>query len=181
MRIGFDLDKIFVDYPPLIPDRLVERLYRKKANGELLYRMPSRPEQLIRQFSHLSYFRPPIHNNIHFLKSLTKKNYHLFLISSRFGFLQKQTLALMQKLELDQLFEAMYFNFENKQPHIFKNEILKQLKLDSYVDDDIHLLKYIAKQNKKTALFWLHPAPTSITHPKEITQIVELSDMLAVI
>ena len=87
----------------------------------------------------------------------------------------------MQKLELDQLFEAMYFNFENKQPHIFKNEILKQLKLDSYVDDDIHLLKYIAKQNKKTALFWLHPAPTSITHPKEITQIVELSDMLAVI
>lgn len=178
MRIGFDLDKIFVDYPPLIPDGIIDRLYRKKANGELLYRIPSRPEQFFRQLSHASYFRPPMKKNVAFLKSLSKKNYHLYLISSRFGFLQKQTESLMKKLELDQIFDEMYFNFENKQPHVFKNEILKQLHLDIYVDDDIYLLKYIAKENIKTSFFWLHPTPTSVQHPKEITQIVELSDIL---
>lgn len=179
MRIGFDLDKIFVDYPPLIPEGLVDRLYRKKANGELLYRMPSKPEQFIRQLSHASYFRPPLRKNITFLKSLPKNKYHLYLISSRFGFLQKQTVNLMKSLGLDQIFDAMYFNFDNQQPHLFKNKVLKQLHLDIYVDDDIHLLKYVAKDNKKTAFFWLHPTPTSVSHPKEITQIVELSDILA--
>lgn len=179
MRIGFDLDKIFIDYPPLIPDGIIDRLYRKKANGELLYRIPSKPEQFFRKLSHASYLRPPMQTNITFLKSLPKNKYQLYLISSRFGFLQKQTISLMRKLGLDQIFDEMYFNFENKQPHIFKNEIMKQLHLDIYVDDDIYLLKYIAKENKKTALFWLHPAPTSMHLPKEITQILELSDILA--
>jgi len=179
MRIGFDLDKIFIDYPPLIPDGLIDHLYKKKANGTLLYRIPSRPEQFIRQLSHTPYFRPPIQPNIEFLKSLSKQKYELFLISSRFGFLQKQTLSLMKHLGLDQIFDAMYFNFDNLQPHIFKNQTLKGLSLDIYVDDDIHLLKYVTKDNKKTKFFWLHPTLSTTHLPKEITQIVQLSDILA--
>lgn len=85
----------------------------------------------------------------------------------------------MKRLGLDQIFDAMYFNFDNKQPHIFKNEILHQLNLNIYVDDDLHLLKYVAKTNKKTAFFWLHPTLSGVHLPKEITQIVELSDILA--
>src|SRR4051812_33664429 len=107
IRIGFDLDKIFIDYPPLVPDGIIDYLYRKKANGALLYRMPSRPEQFIRQLSHTPYLRPPIKTNITFLKSLSKKRYELYLISSRFGFLQKQTLSLMKQLGLDQIFDEM--------------------------------------------------------------------------
>jgi len=179
IRIGFDLDKIFIDYPPLVPDGLIDHLYKKKANGTLLYRIPSRPEQFIRQLSHTPYFRPPIIPNIKFLKSLSKQKYELFLISSRFGFLQKQTLSLMKHLELDQIFDAMYFNFNNLQPHIFKDQVLKELQLDIYVDDDIHLLKYVAKGNKKTKLFWLHPSLSTTHLPETITQIVQLSDILA--
>ncbi len=178
-RIGFDLDKVFIDYPPLVPDGLIDHLYRKKANGTLLYRMPSRPEQFIRQLSHASYLRPPIVPNIKFLKSLSKQKYELYLISSRFGFLQKQTLSLMNHLGLDLIFDAMYFNFNNLQPHTFKNQTLKELSLDIYVDDDIHLLKYVARENKKTKLFWLHPTLSTTHLPERITQIVQLSDMLA--
>jgi hypothetical protein len=36
MNIGFDFDKVFVDYPPIIPDYFFDRFYKKKANGTLL-------------------------------------------------------------------------------------------------------------------------------------------------
>ena len=101
MKIGFDLDKIFIVYPPLIPDRLIDRLYRKKTSGKLLYRIPSRPEQAVRRLSHISFFRPPIQKNITFLKSLTAKNHELYLISSRFQFLESATTALLRKYGFD--------------------------------------------------------------------------------
>lgn len=178
MKIGFDLDKIFIDYPPIIPDAVIDKLYKKNANGSLLYRTPSRPEQVIRQISHFSLFRPAIKDNITFLRSLPKNKYKLYLISSRFNFLERQTLTRMQQLGLDLLFEKMYFNFENKQPHLFKDEILKKLQPDLYVDDDVHLLKYVAVKNKHTKFFWLHPGPTNIHLPQNITQLIHLPDIL---
>ena len=178
MKIGFDLDKIFIDYPPLIPDAIIDKLYKKKVNGDLLYRTPSKPEQFLRQISHIPLLRPAIKHNISFLRALAKRNYHLYLISSRFGFLEKQTLSRMQELGLDLLFEKMYFNFENEQPHIFKEGVLKKLQLDSYVDDDIHLLKHVAKTNKHTRLYWLHPSPSTVHLPQNIIQLTTLPDII---
>lgn len=177
MKLGFDLDKIFVDYPPLIPDSLIDRLYKKKANGKLLYRIPSRPEQVIRKLSHYHRLRPPIKANLDFLNSLIKESNELYLISSRFGFLEKQTLSLIHNLGLDKIFKAMYFNFENKQPHLFKDEVLKKLKLDIYVDDDIHLLKYVVKGNTFTKFFWLNTSSKTEGLPKGITHISSLPEI----
>lgn len=157
MKIGFDLDKIFIEHPPFIPDSVIELLYKKKANGELLYRIPSFPEQLIRSASHHPLLRPPMKNNMDFLRSLTEKKHSLYLISSRFGFLKHQTEELISRFELAEIFDGMYFNFNNEQPHEFKNTIIKKLRLDIFVDDDLHLLKYVAKENKKTLFYWLHP------------------------
>lgn len=178
-RIGFDLDKIFINYPPLVPDGLIDRLYKKKVNGTLLYRIPSKPEQFIRRLSHTPYLRTPIIENIKFLKSLSKKENELYLISSRFGFLEQQTLNLMKQLGLDQIFDAMYFNFDNLQPHTFKNEILKKLALDIYIDDDLYLLKYVIRNNRKTKFFWLHPGSSTDDPPKNITRIAKLSEILS--
>lgn len=178
MKIGFDLDKIFIDYPPLIPDALIDKLYKEKANGTLLYRTPSGPERLLRQASHLPVFRPVIKNNIQFLRSLPKNKYELYLVSSRFDFLEKQTLSRMQELGFDLIFKKMFFNFENQQPHIFKETVLKKLRLDSYVDDDIYLLKYVARSNKHTRLYWLHPEPSTMHLPQNITQLINLSEII---
>jgi hypothetical protein len=179
MKIGFDLDKVFVDYPPFVPDRLIDKLYKKKANGILLYRIPTRPEQFVRRISHYPLLRPPIQKNVAFLKSISKKNNELYLISSRFGFLEKQTKHLVERLGLSDVFDGMYFNFENKQPHLFKNDVLKKLDLDIYVDDDFHLLKYVAKDNSHTKLFWLVPKKHDLIVPKAMTPITELSAIMS--
>ncbi len=158
MNIGFDLDKIFINYPPLIPDRFIDYLYKQKVTKyELLYRIPSRPEQYIRILSHYPIFRPAISKNVSVVKNETlKKNHTYLLISSRFSFLEKRTAAILRKYGLDQVFEGMYFNTNNQQPHMFKNELMQKLHIDRYVDDDLPLLTYLARLNKKTRFYWLN-------------------------
>lgn len=177
MNIGFDLDKVFVNYPPFIPDSLIDRLYRKKANGVLLYRIPSTPEQLLRKITHLPNFRPPITHNIEAVKNIEKKNHKYFLISSRYKFLEKMTYTLLKHYKLDELFDKTFFNFDNKQPHEFKNKVIKDMKIDRYVDDDLYLLKYVAKQNPKTTFFWLNKKINNKLH-KNIYAITHISDIM---
>lgn len=157
MNIGFDFDKIFIDYPPFIPSDIIDRLYKQKSDGVLLYRIPSKAEQLFRLLTHFSVFRPPILKNINFIKTLSKKNTNQhYLISSRFSFLENKTKVLIKKYGLDKCFHGMYFNFKNKQPHFFKNAVIKKLKIDLYVDDDLPLLIFLSKGNPKTIFFWLN-------------------------
>lgn len=157
MNVGFDLDKIFIDLPPLVPGRLIEWFYKGKPNGPLKYRIPSRAEQIIRIFSHYPILRPPILRNIDFVRKLALKNTNkYYLVSSRFGFLEKRTSDFIKRFNFDKIFNAMYFNYSNNQPHEFKNEIIKKLDLDMYVDDDLQLLEYLADKNPKTKFFWLN-------------------------
>lgn len=174
MTIGFDLDRIFINTPPFIPGNVISRLYKKKDNGELLYRIPSHPEQLFRRVTHLPLFRPPIEENLAFLQQLAKKNNKLYLISSRYKFLENVTEQLVKKHKLGSIFEKLYFNYDDKQPHIFKNEILRKLKLDMYIDDDLSLLQFVAKDNPKTKFFWLETdeKESAIAHHKTLEKNV---------
>lgn len=157
MIVGFDLDKIFIDYPPLVPSFLINRMYKKKSNGELWYRMPSSFEQKIRQLSHYSLFRPPIKENISFMEKLAEKNQHTyFLVSSRFGFLKKQTEDIVKKYGISPLFQDLFFNFKDQQPHIFKNEMMKKLKINVYIDDDLSLIKFLSKKNRDIKFYWFN-------------------------
>ncbi len=157
MNIGFDLDKIFIDYPPFAPAALINRLYLKDCNNTLSYRIPKKPEQVIRLLTHYPLFRPPIIKNIQFVKDLVRQNKDKhYLISSRFGFLKKVTLNITKRYELNKIFDGMYFNFENNQPHIFKNGIIKKINIQRYVDDDLLLLKFLCIENPKIKFFWLN-------------------------
>jgi len=177
MNIGFDFDKIFIDYPPLFPAKLIDKLYKQRDNGILLYRIPSYPEQLFRKATHLSFLRPPIKENLALLKSISKKDNRLYLISSRYKFLQHETNRLINKYELDKIFDEMYFNFDNKQPHLFKEEILKKLHLDLYVDDDLSLIKHVAKSNPNTKFFWLNTNNEKKSLPANVFEIKKLGEI----
>lgn len=177
MNIGFDLDKVFIDYPPLIPAALIDKLYKKRDNGVLLYRFPSYPEQLFRRFTHLPIFRGPIKKNLVFLKKISKKENKLYLISSRYKFLEGRTNQVVKTYGLDKVFDNLFFNYENKQPHIFKNDVIKKLHLDIYIDDDLSLIKYVAAQNPKTKFFWLTNHKKGASLGKNIYAISQISEI----
>jgi len=156
MNIGFDLDKIFIDYPPFVPDSLVNRLYRRETSNKLEYRMPGKAERTLRVFSHHPLFRPVIKQNISELKKIKKNNCKIYLISSRFGFLKKRTESLINKNGFSTIFDGLYFNYDNEQPHLFKNRIIKKLKINTYIHDDINTITYLAAQNKNIKFYWLN-------------------------
>lgn len=156
MNIGFDLDKVFIDYPPFIPDMVFDKFYKKRSNGVLTYRIPAKPEQLLRYILHHPLLRPPIEKNLQFLKAFSKTHNNLFLISSRFGFLESRTNELIKRYDFDKIFKGLYFNYGNKQPHFFKDSVIKELKIKKYVDDDFALVKYLAKHNPDVQFYWLN-------------------------
>lgn len=180
MNIGFDFDKVIIDYPPFIPNWIIDKFYKKKDNGILLYRIPGKAEQILRTIIHLPPLRQPIKKNLQAIADLASKNEHdLFIISSRFGFLKGLTTSLTKKLELEKIFRKMYFNYENEQPHLFKNRVVKELKIHKFIDDDLSLLKFLAKENPKTLFFWLNNSVKKKLSDNlfALTKIDELADI----
>lgn len=159
MKIGFDLDKVFVGYPPLVPGQLIDWLYRSHLTNQLSYRIPnSRWEQVLRRSTHLSWLRRKIEENVSFIQYLSQNPAHkLYLISSRYRFLEEKTHRLLKKYGLVSPFTAIYLNSQNEQPHFFKERVIKQLQLDLFVDDDLELLRYLKDHCPGVQLLWYNP------------------------
>jgi hypothetical protein len=127
----------------------------------------------------MSFLRPPIKKNLSFLQSLSKeKKHNLYLISSRFGFLKKQTEKLAKRHSFYSIFKKLYFNYQNEQPHEFKDRVLKEIKIDRYIDDDLALIKHLAKENPKSIFYWLNTRlKKKLTHNilavTDITEVVK--------
>lgn len=177
MNVGFDLDKVFVNFPSFIPTKIIEWRYKERSAGSLRYRIPSKAEQIIRIFSHYPLFRLPITKNVEYVRKLALANKNkYYLISSRFSFLEERTAAIIKRYKFDKIFNALYFNYSNLQPHLFKDDVIKKLKLEMYVDDDLQLLEYLAKNNPKTNFFWLNK---KLSKPleKNLVAIKDIAEM----
>lgn len=178
MRVGFDLDGIFIGSPPCIPTNLLEWLYRGPQKNGPHYRFPSlKLEQFLRELSHFYLLRPQIAKNTTFVKDLNKnKKHQLYLISSRYKFLEEKTYYLLKKYRLLNIFPSINLNIKNQQPHLFKKDAIHKLKIDLYIDDDLKLLKYLRQACPKTQLFWYNPGK-KITNPDGIIIIKKLSEI----
>ena len=115
MNIGFDFDKVFVNYPPGIPNKLIDYLYKghlalmkgKTKNVTLSYRYPGTIEQKIRMLSHAKILRPAIIENINALKKISQlKNCKTYLVSSRYGFLKSKTEEWLEKEKIEKYFSG---------------------------------------------------------------------------
>lgn len=179
MRLAFDFDGIFIDKPPFIPKEILEKLHKKKSHN-LSYRFPGKIEQKIRVLSHAPFFRPPIKNNIESLKRIVAKgNSKIYLVSSRFSFLKSKTELWDSVNNIFKYFEKAYFNFEDEQPHIFKDKVIKKEKLEKFVDDDLDLLLYLSPRNPEVKFYWVNrkgikrPLPENITHIKNLDEFFD--------
>jgi len=151
IRVGVDLDGVVVNKPVFIPKSLIEWLFRAHHNHGRKYRIPkSKLEIAVRKLSHHWLIRPPIKANITIIKKLSKaKNIKIYLISGRYQFLKNQTAAWLKVNGLSQLFPTPYINLNDLQPHIFKEQMAKKLKLDYFFDDDPIIINHFKQTNPK--------------------------------
>lgn len=194
MIVAFDLDKIFVDYPPLVPANLINWLYRHSwkdifssqesvrellqngYSGDASYHVPQNSlEIFFRKLTHILPIRPRIRANIEYVKGISAKH-QLYLITGRYGFLEKITHKLLDSYQLTPLFSHIYINSSNLQPHLFKEEILKKSKANLYIDDDLRLLKHLKNTCPGVKLFW-YSLNEENEPPGDITMIRSLKQL----
>lgn len=175
-KIAFDFDRVFVDYPPIVPTYIIDFMY-KKHNRKLSYRIPGLIERQIRILSHHPLLRAPIKKNIEALEELSKnQDLETFIVSSRFSFLKKRTNDWNRKHKISKYFHKMFFNYRDEQPHFFKEKVLRAEKIDKFIDDDIELLLYLSKRNPDISFYWItnkHPRnklPANIKRIKDVNE-----------
>lgn len=176
LKIAFDLDGIFIGSPIFIPKSIIERLY-KKSDRRLSYRIPGAVEKYIRIASHQRYLRPPIVKNINALNSFNKENgIDVYLISSRFSFLKDKTEDWIRLHRLKVHFRKMFFNYDDEQPHIFKERILRETDIDKFVDDDFDLLFYLSRRNPNISFYWVSPRGFQKKLPENLVRVKDVNE-----
>ena len=111
---------------------------------------------MIRKITHFYLFRPPIKQNIEFIKEIAKNSkYEIYAVSGRYLFLKRETEKWFEKRKIKNLFKKVYLNVENEQPHLFKEKKLKEIGAQIFIDDDEILAGYLADRSKNIKIFCL--------------------------
>lgn len=146
LRIGFDLDGVLVDKPPLIPRWFLGWLFKGSCRRLNYHCPPPGWNRKLRIWSHQPWLRPPLKVNIAYVQKLAKQqNTKLFLISSRYSFLAKPTNKLLTRRGLGEVFDRVILNRKNEPPHLFKRRALEKLALNYYFEDDPEMVGYLQK------------------------------------
>ncbi len=156
LRVGFDLDGVILYNParvvrPLIS--LVKRLFLSKR--KLAFYYPHSPiEKWMWKLFHLSsiYIAPGMDD----IKVLVKeKKIKAYIVTARYGFLGDDFKKWVKKNEIALVFDGVYYNKDDEQPHMFKERMVKKLNLDVYVEDNYDVVRYLALKNK-TKIIWIY-------------------------
>lgn len=81
------------------------------------------------------------------------------LISGRYSFLDNHLYQWLDRYEMRRVFKSVNWNREDKQPHVFKEEMIKRLNLDYFVEDNWDIADYLnnsRKFKKRVKIFWIY-------------------------
>jgi hypothetical protein len=95
-------------------------------------------------------------NGVKLLRALAAdKRFEFYLITARFDCLKANTLRWIKKQGLDNVFKEILINESYEQPHIFKKRIVKEKKLDYYIEDNWDIVRNFDKE-ENTKVFWIY-------------------------
>jgi len=156
LRIGFDFDGV-VAYNPLRivrgPITYIKRKLFKKKKTE--FYIPKSPfMKLLFWIPHQLSFFPGV--GMQTVKRLVEEGkVEAYIISGRYGYLDAQIPRWLRSRGLDTAITAVYANGQNEQPHLFKERMLKELKLDFFVEDNFDIVEHLTKKTK-TRIYWIY-------------------------
>ncbi len=156
LRVGFDMDGVLLYNPARIGRPLVSSIKqvffgKKKLN---FYYPKSSYEKLFWRLVHKSsiYNAPGLHE----ISGLVKAGkIEAYLVTARYNFLGSTVGNWVKKNKLGQTFKEVIYNSKDEQPHEFKERIIKKLKLDIYIEDNLDIVNHLTKTTK-TKIFWIY-------------------------
>src|SRR4030042_3320327 len=138
IRIGIDLDGVLALQPMngfWFRLRLMKEELLKKLSVNTYYLPRGNFERLI--WKVINQRRKPFVDNSGLLKKFSKlPNTELYLITSRYSFMKKITSDWLKKYNLMKYFKEIIYNNGDGNPHRFKVDMVNQLHLQYFIDDD---------------------------------------------
>lgn len=157
LKVGFDLDGVLLYNPARIARPLVSLLKKRKVihRKELQFFVPQTKFQKLfwRLFHKSSLFISPAIKDIE--KLVKAGEIEAYIITGRFGHLEKDTKAWFKKFDKKRIFKESFMNEQDEQPHLFKEKKIKELKLDYFVEDNWDIVNYLSHKKIKTEIIWI--------------------------
>ena len=162
LKVGFDLDGVIL-YNPVRVLRplsavLSKLIFKKKTTSFFI------PQTPLAKFAwyllHKSSFIPA--RGLNDLKKLVQEGkVEAHLITGRYASLSKDFESWMKAINSNHIFASQSHNIKNEQPHIFKQNMIKKLGLDIFVEDNWDIVRELKATSSKlqalrnTRIFWI--------------------------
>ena len=177
LRVGFDLDGVLLYNPTRTIRPFVSQIKRVWFHKRKLkfYYPRTRVEKLLWMLAHKSsiYNAPGL---TEISRLVQEGKIEAYLVTARFSFLGAGVERWVKRNHLDHTFAGVYHNAQDEQPHEFKERMIKELKLDVYVEDNFDIVNHL-KSKTPTEIVWIYnlfdkhtPFPHKFPHLKDAMQ-----------
>jgi hypothetical protein len=154
IKIGFDFDGVLYYNPikAVRPFIYFVKKYVFKINKTKFYIPKNNRLKYIVAFLHRSSIMPNFGFNA-FLQLLNNPKYEVYIITARLSFIKNDIKCLLKNYDLKNVKEIIQ-NTTDIQPHIYKEKVIKKLKLDYYIEDNWDIVKHLI-ENTNTKIIWM--------------------------
>lgn len=158
LRIGFDFDGV-IAYNPLRILRAPYAFFQKRILGRkgvhFIYPQGEIQKLLWNLAHETSFFPSPGFKELK--KLLREKKIEGYLITGRYSFLEHSLQNWLKKHGAEDLFQAIYVNKKDEQPHLFKEKMLRKLNLDAFVEDNWDIVQHLTAKfpQKNLEIHWI--------------------------
>lgn len=166
LKVGFDFDGVLLYNPTRIvraPVVLFKHFFMPRR--EKKFTIPKgKIAKFAWQLAHLSSFMiAPGLDEIERLVRAGKIEAHI--ITARFDFLEHDFKKKLQQVNKSGIFTSAHFNKKNEQPHMFKERMINELKLDAFIEDNYDIVNYLSKKQVAKVLWIYNIFDRNISHP----------------
>lgn len=172
IKVGFDLDGVLLNNPlgavrPLL--KFVRKnIFKKKSTGS--YTPETKLEEFINFFYiKLSYFKMRGYKEI--IRLVEEGKIEAHIITARHQTYSNEFYTSVGRLNKKGHFTTANYNSANEVPHKFKENSIKQLGLDVYVEDNFDVVQKLA-ESFPGKVYWLtNPVDRHISFPLKFNDL----------
>lgn len=166
LQVGFDLDGVLLYNPTRIvrhPIVLFKHIFLKKR--EKKFTIPkSKLAKFVWRLAHYSSFMTA--NGLDEIEKLVRAGkIEAHIVTARFDFLEDDFKRKLESLNKNRIFKTAHFNKKNEQPHLFKERMISELKLDAFIEDNYDIVHYLSKKHATKVLWIYNILDRNINHP----------------
>lgn len=162
LKVGLDFDGV-VAYNPFRLIRTFISFFKKDVLGikKLSFWYPTaRWQQIFWIIIHESSIFPA--KGVELLEKLVKEGkIEAHLVTARYSFLDDHLFNWLKKYRITHLFKTVTLNKKDEQPHLFKEKMIEDHKLDFYIEDNLDIVKYLHTRQETagmqhTKIYWIY-------------------------